>query len=221
MTLAYPLLAEPILFAENKVSVLVIENATELRSVLLLLQRQCSGDKGEFVLAEDGTPMEFSRVAVLVTDPFSLEFDSRKLLTKLTQEACTAAEEFADNFHRIMVELNELGSKISLQLGFEAAFSAVESQDDLIKLMGFRVDTESLSFAEQVLEFVKLQRSFCGKKLVIFYNLKSVLSESELCSLYQSVRYEKLNLLLIESELRKQQKEFENTIVVDKDLCVF
>lgn len=60
-----------------------------------------------------------------------------------------------------------------------------------------------------------------GKKLFIFYNLKACLSPEELELFYRSVFYEKLNVLLVEDTQRGIKSFCEDTLVVDKDLCIF
>lgn len=221
MTLAYPLLNEPIRFTENRVNVLVIENAAELRRFLFCLKDQVNGLAGELVLGEDGDVIEMHKNAFLITDPFALDFDSKKLLTKITQDACSAGADFAEEFYSVMVQLNKLAQQISSSLEYEASFEPVSFWDELVKIMGFRVDLETLNFPEQLLECIKLQRLFFGKKLFIFYNLKACLSPEELELFYRSVFYEKLDILLIEDTKRNINYFCENTVIVDKDLCVF
>lgn len=54
MKLAYPLLNSPIEFDENFISILIIENANELRKAITSMQQQCNGGQGDFVLSENG-----------------------------------------------------------------------------------------------------------------------------------------------------------------------
>ena len=220
MTLAYPLMNEPIRFTENRVNVLVIENAVELRRFLLCLKEQINGLAGELVLGENGDVIELPKNAFLITDPFAIDFDSKKLLTKIAQDACSAGAEFAEDFVCVMAQLNKLAQQISSSLDYEASFDPVGSWDELVKIMGFHIDRETLSFPEQLLECIKLQRLFFGKKLFIFYNLKACLNSEELALFYRSVFYEKLNILLVEDAQRGASNFCENIIIVDKDLCI-
>jgi len=136
MTLAYPLLNETIRFAENRVNVLVIENATELRRFLFCLKDQINGLAGELVLGENGDVIEMHKSAFLITDPFALDFDSKKLLTKITQDACFAGADFAEEFYSIMEQLNKLkaeGREYVLICGIEGHVCVLQSALDLIK----------------------------------------------------------------------------------------
>ena len=221
MTLAYPLLARPLSFTENRINLLVIENRGELRRFLFSLRDQIDGLPGELVLGKNGEILEMSKNAILITDPFSLDFESRKLLTKITQDACSAGNEYAEELHSLMVRLNEIAMKISRSLGYDAAFEPVDSFDELIKILNFHIDREEMSFPESLLEYMKLQRLFFNKKLFVFYNLKACLSMEELNLFYKSVFYEKLDVLLVEDTQRRESLPCESCIIIDKDLCVF
>lgn len=220
MTFYHPILNEPIRFSENRISVLVMEHAEAMRSLLLMLRMQIGGETGPCVFAEKGELRELSKAAVLITDPFSLDWDAKRMLTKIFHAVSEQAEEYADAFRDIINRLNMLACEIGTVLDFDAAFEPLETAEDLIKLLGFHVDTENLSFPEGLIEYMKLQRRFFAKKLFVFYNLKSCLSETELAAFYRTVRYEKLQLLLIEDMQRKRLPEYEAETVLDKDLCI-
>lgn len=222
MTLVHPLLPEPIAFTEDKIAVLVVEAPKELRKMIFALQQQEAGHAGEFVLAEKFMPVEFSKYAALVTDPYALDFAAKKIAAKLTQQALAAAKEaYGEQLMAILAELNALAAGISTMLDFEVAFSEMESPEALVKQMDFHIDRQLLDFPEQVLEYAKLQQRVFGKKLVIFYNLKACLTEEEVKLLYKALRYEKIPLLLLEDRQRPGGEEDENVTIIDKDLCVF
>lgn len=222
MTLAYPLLPEPIVFEENKISVLVVESPSELRKMILSLQQQATGYEGAFVLGENWLPVEISRYATLVTDPFTLDFEAKKIATRLAQQALAVAkEEYGEEFRGLLSELNTLAAEISTLLDFEVTFSEMESPEALVKQMNFHIDCQMLDFPSAVLEYMKLQQRVFGKKLMIFYNLKACLTEEEVRLLYKAVKYEKIQILLLEDRQRPGGEEDENVSIIDKDLCVF
>ena len=113
MKLAYPLLNTPIEFDENYVSVLVIENARELRKAIISLKQQVDGGQGEFVLSENHETVEIAKSVLFVSDPFSPEIDSKKISSKINQDACKSAAEYYEEFCRIICEINMLAEKWS------------------------------------------------------------------------------------------------------------
>ena len=52
-------------------------------------------------------------------------------------------------------------------------------------------------------------------------NLKAFLSENEITLFYQSVFYEKLSVLLLESGQKETVRPYEEVRIIDKDLCEF
>ena len=121
---------------------------------------------------------------------------------------------------RLISEINAVAAQISTELEFSAAFNPIETPDALVKLMGFHLDRESLSFPELLLEWMRVQRRFFGKRLLIFYGLKAWLTREELEAFYRQVFYEKYNLLLVEPFQRYAALEGECLTIIDEDLCV-
>ena len=220
MKIAYPLLNGPIVFSENHVNVLIIENAPELRRVISDIQIQTEGGTGDIILSENDSVLEMSKNVMLVTDPFTLEFDSKKISGKLTQEAVRASASFEEDLRNIISSINLFASKISTVIDMETAFTEIEDADGVIKLLNFCIDKENLTLPEQLLEFMKLHRSFFNRKLFVFYNIKACLSDEELKLFYKNVQYEKLNVLLIEDFQRRRVSEEEKMTIVDNDLCI-
>ena len=56
------------------------------------------------------------------------------------------------------------------------------------------------------------------KRLFVFVNLKSFLSQGELSKLYEFAFYEKLNLLLIEG-ISRDKLDGERIVIIDDQLC--
>ena len=74
---------------------------------------------------------------------------------------------------------------------------------------------------EQLLEMMRLHRECFRKRLFVFVNLKSFFSENEITLFYQSVFYEKLSVLLLESGQKEPVRPCEEVRIIDKDLCEF
>ena len=75
----------------SEISVLTIEHPIELRRFLMDLKNQINGLTGEAVLSEDFELLEFSNAAILLTDIFTIDFSSRKLVSKIYEDVCNSA----------------------------------------------------------------------------------------------------------------------------------
>ena len=219
MKLAHYMFREMINFTENKVYVLIIEQPYLLRKTIDQLEKQTQGESGEYVLSNDQRILEFHKKAELITDPFHIAFDQKKILTKLQKNACEESEAFIELVQELFLRMNELGSKICTAAEYDLTFSAITQAEQLIRILNFQIDAERLSMAEQLLEYMKIMRSLFGKELFILINLKSFLTKDELMSFYKAVQYEKFTLLLIESFQKDPPNELEIFKIIDQDLC--
>ena len=129
----------------------------------------------------------------------------------------TAAEDQPAKTAECLAALNDYGTALTAAIPFNVTFSEMESADDVVKALAFRVDTEEMSIPEQLLEMMRLHR----KRLFVFVNLKSFFSENEITLFYQSVFYEKLSVLLLESGQKEPVRPCEEVRIIDKDLCEF
>ncbi len=220
MRLVFPLLPEPLLFEENRVNVLVIEDPYTLRNALADLTDQAAGLPGDFVLSVRDVPQELSKLAVVLIDPLHPETESRKTAGKFLKAAEDAAQEHETELAAILAAANEIASRISLEMKFPSVFDPLEDPSALLRLFGFRLDTDGMDVPELLQEWMLMQREYFGKRLFILYGLKSLLSREELSAFYRGILYEKLDLLLIEPFQRGQILEVEKVTIIDEDLCV-
>ncbi len=220
MTLMLPVLREPLVFRENQIQCLIIENPLVMREMMADLTDLAAGRAGKSVLSESFAPIDFINNAVLITDPFRLEFESKKLLGKLISEVSAVAVQHGDRLMRLISEINQLASDLCIELDFDAAFNGLERPEELVRMMGFYAEGEHLPFAERLLAWMRLQRRFLGKQLFIIYGLSAFLEENELSALYRNVFYEKLNLLLIEPRQFRPPLCEESVTIIDRDICI-
>ena len=71
---------------ENYVNELIIENPPILAEMVQELTAQADGGEGGFVLSEDGKPLSVEKNLVFIKDPFSVDVNQRKLLSRLYEE---------------------------------------------------------------------------------------------------------------------------------------
>ena len=121
--LAHPLLQSPIEFKENRVPVLIVENGQLFRRLI-------------------GVQMTLN--------PRFPELDGRRIATKIQQMAVTAAEDQPAKTAECLAALNDYGAALTAAIPFNVTFSDMESADDVVQALAFRVDTEEMSIPEQL-----------------------------------------------------------------------
>lgn len=207
-------------FHENEASVLIVEDPEVFSDMIGELQEETNGVDSSFVLSEGTDLLKIAREMELVIDPFSLDFNSRKMQQCLYGEWGELAKncdvEKADINMRIVrlleaIEIRSVYGNISYQMDFE--------WESLFKIYQVRFAMDFSDLEEKITEYIKLLSGLVRVKLLCFVNLKSYLSEEQLERIYQVASYNKLTLLLLENLERKQLKQ-EKTYIIDRDRCL-
>lgn len=219
MKLAWPFLEKPLDWTDGGIWTIVLENKPFLRQFLDMVRAQSAGMDGDLVLSEQQQILEFSKTTELVTDPFSLPFTAKKLLSRLTQAAAEAAEPYGEELFRLITQVNAVAAKICMNMEYHVTWNEMDNVEELLKLMGIHPDDEAVPLPERLLEYCQLARGLFGKKLLICYGLHACLSEEELELFCKEVIYRKLSLLVIEA-FQSPRASGEKMIVIDRDLCV-
>ena len=81
------------------------------------------------------------------------------------------------------------------------------------------IDPYSMDLATIIIEYIKLTHHILNTSLFIFINLKAYFSDDDLELLYQTIIYEKVNIILIE-RYETTKLNFEDRILIDNDACV-
>lgn len=216
MMLACPYLDSPIVFDERKVSVLVVENPILLRQTVQAFK----GTVKNYVLSEDYNVIELSSHCEFVDNVFDVDFASKSLASKINALANEAAGNYPEELELLCGKINSFGYLIASEMEFSVKYNYVESAERIIKMLNFSIDTEEMQLPEIILEYMNICRKFFKKDFFAFLNLKSFMSSVERDSFYKNVIYEKFKVLLIESHCSSRNPEYENTVIVDNDMCV-
>lgn len=71
---------------ENKVNTWIVENPATMVELICELSKQCEGQEGNFILSEENKILNISKSISFVKEPFSIDCNNRKILTRLFQE---------------------------------------------------------------------------------------------------------------------------------------
>ncbi len=107
-----------------------------------------------------------------------------------------------------------------MDMDYDNSYSPLTEPDGLLRILDYRPNRETMSMPEQLLEYLRMQRAFFGKRLFILFGLKAIISQDELEGLLRSIRYEKLDVLLLDAYQRGPAAEGEALTIIDEDLCI-
>lgn len=207
-----------ITFQDNDVQVLVLENPCVMREIIEELSWQCAGEEGGFVLS-DGKILKLERHLDLIMDPFALDFQNRKITTGLFSKMSAIGNEKILAKNHINSSLLNIIDDISSSVNYSGITYQLDfAWSDLFKIYGVKIEAPQ-DFLVRIIEYMKVLFEFCGISVFCFVNLKNYLTSEELLQLYESVRYNKLRILLIES-VETDVLEGEHVMIIDDDLCL-
>ena len=221
MRLTHPLFSDPICFEENKINILVLESGALFTKIVQELSSQLNSMEGDFVFSQDFNPMSMGKNVELITDVFSMDINSRKIMGKIMDELCALSVN-EDNYMKTL-EFKQMLTAYIEPLLMDCDYSLTHDADidlnQLFKSLKIETKTESGSMVDFLVEYFAIATKLLKIKCFVVVNLKSFLAQEELHLLYQEIMYKKYSVLLLESHAKEYILPCEKIRVMDKDLC--
>lgn len=221
MKLVYTELEQQLVFQENKVNVLVIEQKELFRRMIQELDKQISGEECGFVLSDNNKTIKIDKAICLILNPFALDINSRKALTGLYNElgklglneenylkTCSLKGQIAEYIYDL---LNQVDYALKFQDDFDL--------QSMFKALEVEFEAGEGNFLEGLVYFLDVCSKFQKVKILTFVNLKTYLMSEELHEFYKEAFYRKIQLLLLENNIGDELAE-EAVSIVDADLCL-
>lgn len=211
---------EPLVLQHNFPSVLIIENPFEFYETVYALIKQFDGEEGDYVFLNDGKEISACEKGFLISDPFVLDFEDKKLTNALYKYI-----ENKYNSCGCFLRLSELNTEIFDFLGsltydysFELEHSEI-SLTALLKAVDMHATAHYDSYLEKLICYINLISELKRAEFFIFVNLKGLLDDESLLKLYSHCEAEKISLLLIENNCSRKKLQTERHKIITEDLC--
>lgn len=205
---------------ENRPTFLIIENNILRFKLVEDIYNQCIGSEGGFVLSEDLQMLKMSKNAEIIINPFSIDVNSKKVLTKLYQEISDYCNEnYYEEKERINGEIVLLLDKIMLNVPYNITTKFEIDIIEICKLYNVELENSGDTLIEKLLEYIKIVSQLCSYKLFILLNFSLYLTTNELQELYKFASYQKVYLLLVEYIMPLKLVN-EKGYIIDKDSCI-
>lgn len=220
--IAYPLLFDSVIeYDENHIPFIVVENRKEYRNLLVDIKKQKEGLDGELLISNDLKNISFKNIDI-INDYSNDNLNTKTLLSKLSTliEMELNNEKYVEDLININSVLQCILFEIIGELPYEIEVNDSLIIKDLVKQFNPHfcgVDTDDLKDA--LLKYMMASRDLLGTKLFILRDLKLSFSSSEVEEIYKCFFYEKLNVVVLQSE-KVYSNSNEILVTVDDDLCV-
>lgn len=212
--------SKPIIFRENKVNLLVIENKKLFANFVRDFTVQSRGEEGEILLSDDVSDLDFEKHVEVITDYFSLDFNGKKLSSKLVAELKQSAlHGFAGETGEVFSCLNSFGSKIVSSVEFPLEWETVDDIGAVLKLFEYKLNLDFENPLEMLVDYMEVCSHFLKKDIFVLINLKSYFDIEEIKLLYKEAFFRKWNLVVLEPNAGEPLSQYEDVVIIDNDFC--
>lgn len=209
----------PIVLSEDYVRLLIVENPNLFWNFINQLNAQINGGEGHFALFSDGKELSIADTIELLYDYYNFDFNDKKMLGLLYKKI--EKEGIVYHFEKIYDANSYLSSlmiNILEDLPFKLTFDDI-TINSLLKAMSVKFENSFDSLEEKIICFINIIVALKRCKIIVFVNLKSILSDEQLLSVYHHCNLEKICLILIENSISRKILQMEKTHIVTEDLC--
>ncbi len=164
--------------------------------------------------------MRLNKICEIITDPFQVDLNNRKILTKIYEDAL---KEYRDNHPEEILQLQSDLERFIINICESSEYALTYNDDpvfaELMKLYNVHVYSSNMDIVTKLVYYVKLSHRVLNTSLFIFVNLKAYFSNETLELFLKTLSYEKVNIMLIE-RYNSSLTSNERRIVIDKDACI-
>lgn len=220
MKLVHPEWQSQIVFQENRVQVLCIENAGYFSRTIQELLYQRETGKGKFVLSDGADVCELGKTTELILSPFQLNFDDKRFQTNIVKRLVQIAneDEYLES-QEIRNSILQYFYQLTGRLEYDVEVGSEFDIQQLVKLANVRPAFSDESLEASVVDYFSLLRDVLGIKLILCVNLRNYFAAERLKSFYETILLKKINLLLLENFAKNDKIDCEDWLIVDEDLC--
>lgn len=206
---------------ERRVSVLVIEDIRQRLSLVNQLFAQTSSQDSAWILVEDEKSFDISKKCEIILEPFSVDLNSRKIISKLFQEITERAdEEFYEEGLMLHSQISAYLEQLLEKLPYPIAYSSAWDLNNVLKMYGVKLSEDCEDQFDMLCSYIKLLSQICGTEIFILVNMKSFFTETQISELYKMASYGKMYLVLIEFSVDSHRYSEEDTYILDSDGCI-
>lgn len=198
----------------------IIESPELFARYLQELYGQYAKCEGKFVLSQDIKELDISKYVEIITDPFAVDLNGRKIINKLYTELNELSKtemmymktlQLAQHIQEYLLDLESNTNHI-LQFNGEMDVTG------LLKTMDVKIEDCTEKFFERLVCYIKNVIGVLSVKVFVFINLRSYLTDNQMEELIQEITYQEVHALFIENQERTCLKGGIRYII-DKDGC--
>ncbi|WP_314549897.1 type II-A CRISPR-associated protein Csn2 [uncultured Gemella sp.] len=207
---------------ENTIYTLVFENKRYYRENIIELINQHKGNEGSFTISKNSKEIEFDKDSYIITDIFSIDINSKKVLTKVYSSLLKLLVEDVSRYNELSTNIKVYFEKLIFDSSLEIEQGEEIDMTSLLKLGDFKIHVDNDDILDKFIKFLKVLTELCNCKIIFIVGLHNVFTIDEIKEVYKEVCLNKINIINIEyQKFEKISNKNYNEIVYifDKDNC--
>ncbi|MGL4990433.1 MAG: type II-A CRISPR-associated protein Csn2 [Sarcina sp.] len=222
----FSLFENEINFDENYVNVLEIQNKEQFKKIVYLVNLYSKEKEveNEFMYIENNYIVDSACNILVMNDFFNVESNNKKILKLLHEDIKKKYnDEFGEfdirgKFNLIYKNIQE----ILIDYDYEFEYKLDIDVIDFLKMISLKFDEKNYDTPLKNIYFIlDIISDFQISNLLVLINLKSFLDDDELTAFYKAVKQRDIAVLLIEGNIDKELKMYENKLIIDSDYDEF
>ena len=207
---------------ENTIYTLVFENIRYYRENIIELINQHKGNEGNYIFSSNNKEIEFGKYSHIITDIFSIDINSKKVLTKVYSSLLNLVVEDVSRYNELSTNIKVYFEKLILDSSLEIEQGEEIDMSSLLKLGDFKIHVDNDDILEKLIKFLKVLTELCNCKIIFVLGLHNVFTIDEIKEVYKEVCLNKINIINIEYqkfENISSENYREIVYIFDKDNC--
>lgn len=219
MMISYKYLAEPMVFDNKNINILVLENKTVFREAYLSLSSD--EENNGFVFSENFEPLDFQKNVCFVQNALLFDFKNKRLQNKINSDMAQMINEvYFVEFEKLQSLLSQLVCKFSENFDFEFFSSAEITPQSIVKFLSFEPKFDNAdSPLDNLLFYIELFSKYLDIKCFVTFDLFVYYDSNELSELFKSLKLKNIFLLDIENKSPCCKTDDFVVSIVDESLC--
>ncbi len=204
---------------DGTVSVIEIENTKYYNKLIQNINDNINGyETNEILLLSDENEiLKLEKEAILVIDPYNIDFNSKKIISKIYSLIATNLKnKQTDELSQITMKLRHFIDLELMDLPFNFQIKENIEIEEILKMFSVKIEnSEYPTLIEKIELFIDIISTLQMYKILIIPNLKLYLDEKELIEIYKYSMYNEIKLVLIERN-STSKLQYEQTLHIDE-----
>lgn len=206
--------------SDRIVTVITVEEPSIMAEYVQDLKRLLENDEGDFSLFEGEKELKLSETAEVILDPWSLDYNSKRIKGKLLRLVNdVAVDQFYEDFLNVRGSICSFVENVLEHIPYSIEYNMEPDINAISKMLDIRIEQGENTIVERLVEYMKLLSSLCSVKVFFFINLRSFISDEAMKLVYQEATYSGIALVLVES-VQRSILENEQDFIIDRDKCI-